>query len=127
VGACPPPLPCPILFLVIFDYWETWLKLVMLEHVKIMRKFVLSKKLRRRLKRGSTATYHLCMKERGKGRKWKTESKMGREKKCTFSQFLTFEIEKKVKRCFIIFFFLFYSYVSGKITEDIPRNTKNYF
>ena len=31
VGACPPPLPCPILFFVIFDYWETWLKLVMLE------------------------------------------------------------------------------------------------
>ena len=27
-------LPCPILFLVIFDYWETWLKLVILEHVQ---------------------------------------------------------------------------------------------
>ena len=48
--------------------------------LEIMRKFVLSKKLRRRLKRGSTATYHLCMKGRGKGRKWKTESKKGREK-----------------------------------------------
>ena len=26
------PLPCPILYLVIFDYWKTWLKLVMLEN-----------------------------------------------------------------------------------------------
>ena len=28
------PLPCPILCIVIFDYWETWLKLVMFEHVQ---------------------------------------------------------------------------------------------
>ena len=28
------PHPCPILCLVIFDYWETWHKLVMLEHVQ---------------------------------------------------------------------------------------------
>ena len=30
VGACPPPLPYPLLF----DYWETWLKLVMLENLQ---------------------------------------------------------------------------------------------
>ena len=57
--------------------------------LEIMRKFVLSKKLRRRLKRGQPQhTYHLCMKERGKGRKWKTESKMGREKNALYYLFL---------------------------------------
>ena len=30
----PPPLSCLILCLVIFYYWETWLKLVMLEHLQ---------------------------------------------------------------------------------------------
>ena len=39
----------------------------------------------------------------------------GARKKCTFSQFLTFEIERDA------------SYVSGKITKEIPSNTKDYF
>ena len=28
------PHPCPILFLVNFNYWKTWLKLVMLENLQ---------------------------------------------------------------------------------------------
>jgi hypothetical protein len=35
-GACSLPYP----FLVIFDYWETWLKLVMLEHIQACLKQV---------------------------------------------------------------------------------------
>ena len=29
-----PPLPCPLFFSVIFNYWETWHTLVMLEHLQ---------------------------------------------------------------------------------------------
>ena len=40
------PHPCPILSLVIFDYWKTWLKLVMLENLQacLLRKFVVKRR-----------------------------------------------------------------------------------